>query len=120
MKKIAFIVILTVILAAVALGLCSCNNDNVTTLYVYNWGEYISDGSEGSLNVIKEFEKLTGIKVNYAMFDSNEDLYSKLKSGGVSYDVLIPSDYMIARMISENMLQPINFENVPNASYISQ
>ncbi len=90
-----------------------------TEINVYNWGEYISDGSEGTLDVIKEFEKLTGIKVNYAMFDSNEDLYSKLKSGGVSYDVLVPSDYMIARMISEDMLQPINFDNVPNISYIS-
>lgn len=89
-----------------------------TEINVYNWGEYISDGSEGTLNVVKEFEELTGIKVNYAMFDSNEDLYSKLKSGGVSYDVLIPSDYMIARMISEDMLQPINFDNVPNVSYI--
>ena len=90
-----------------------------TEINVYNWGEYISDGSEGTLDVVKEFEKLTGIKVNYAMFDSNEDLYSKLKSGGVSYDVLVPSDYMIARMISEDMLQPINFDNVPNISYIS-
>jgi len=89
-----------------------------TEINVYNWGEYVSDGSEGTLDVIKEFEKLTGIKVNYAMFDSNEDLYSKLKSGGVSYDVLVPSDYMIARMIDEDMLQPINFDNVPNISYI--
>ena len=74
MKKIAFIVILTVILAAVALGLCSCNNDDVTTLYVYNWGEYISDGSEGTLDVNAAFEEYyyqtygERIKVNYSTY----------------------------------------------------
>ena len=135
-KVISIIMTLVMLLSITALSGCVNSSEKLnvdalkgnydvpelkgTEINVYNWGEYISDGSEGSLNVIKEFEKLTGIKVNYAMFDSNEDLYSKLKSGGVSYDVLIPSDYMIARMISENMLQPINFENVPNASYISQ
>ena len=90
-----------------------------TEINVYNWGEYIADGSDGTLDVVKEFEKLTGIKVNYNMFDSNEDLYSKLKSGGVSYDVIIPSDYMIERMIKEDMLQPINLDNIPNCKYVS-
>lgn len=90
-----------------------------TEINVYNWGEYIADGSDGTLDVVKEFEKLTGIKVNYNMFDSNEDLYSKLKSGGVSYDVIIPSDYMIERMIKEDMLQPINLDNIPNYKYVS-
>lgn len=90
-----------------------------TEINVYNWGEYISDGTEDNLDVVKEFEKLTGIKVNYNMFDSNEDLYSKLKSGGVSYDVIVPSDYMIERMAKEGMLQPINLENVPNYKYVS-
>ena len=90
-----------------------------TEINVYNWGEYIADGSDGTLDVVKEFEKLTGIKVNYNMFDSNEDLYSKLKSGGVSYDVIIPSDYMIERMIKEDMLQQINFDNIPNSKYVS-
>ena len=89
-----------------------------TEINVYNWGEYISDGSEGTMNVVKEFEKLTGIKVNYNMFDSNEDLYSKLKSGGISYDVLVPSDYMIARMIKEDMLQPIDMSKVTNYKLI--
>ena len=89
-----------------------------TEINVYNWGEYISDGSEGTMNVVKEFEKLTGIKVNYTMFDSNEDLYSKLKSGGISYDVLVPSDYMIARMIKEDMLQPIDMSKVTNYKLI--
>ena len=69
------------------------------SLNVYNWGEYISDGSDDSLNVNKAFEELTGIKVVYSTFDTNESLYAKLKTGGSSYDVIIPSDYMIARMI---------------------
>lgn len=86
---------------------------------VYNWGEYISDGSDGSLNVNEEFTRRTGIKVNYTNYASNEDLYAKLKSGGASYDVIIPSDYMIERMISEGMLQKLDFSNISNYPNIS-
>lgn len=93
-------------------------NDGIT-INVFNWGEYISTGAdEGTLNVNSEFTKLTGIKVNYTTYASNEDLYSKLKNGGASYDVIIPSDYMISKMINEDMLQPIDLENIPNFSYI--
>ena len=67
--------------------------DNIT-LNVYNWGLYISDGSDDSINVLSAFEDLTGIKVNYTTFDSNESLYAKMKSGGASYDVIFPSEYM--------------------------
>ena len=81
-----------------------------TTVNVYNWGEYISDGSEGSIDVVKEFEKLTGCKVNYTNFESNENMYSKLTGGGVSYDVIVPSDYMIQRMMQEKMLQKLEPE----------
>lgn len=88
------------------------------SINVFNWGEYISDGRDDSFNINEEFEKLTGIKVNYSMFESNEALYAKLKGGSVSYDVVIPSDYMISQMINENMLQPINYDNVPNIKYI--
>ena len=84
------------------------------TLQVYNWGEYISDGSDGSLDVIGEFEKLTGIDVEYSTFPSNEDMYSVLKSGRSQYDIIIPSDYMIGKLIEEDMLEKINFDNVPN------
>lgn len=84
------------------------------SLNVYNWGEYISDGSDGSLNVNKAFEELTGIKVVYSTFDTNESLYAKLKTGGSSYDLIIPSDYMIARMIGEEMLLPLDLGNIPN------
>ncbi|MEZ3422075.1 MAG: spermidine/putrescine ABC transporter substrate-binding protein [Eubacterium sp.] len=88
------------------------------TVNVYNWGEYISDGAEDSMNVIGEFERLTGAKVNYTNYESNENMYSKLSGGGVSYDVIVPSDYMIGRLIDEDMLAEINWENVPNIEYI--
>ncbi len=86
------------------------------TLNVYNWGEYISDGSDDSADVIGAFEKLTGIAVNYTTFDSNESMYAKIKSGAADYDVIFPSDYMVSRMIGENMLAPLDFANIPNFS----
>ena len=88
-------------------------NDNLT-LYVYNWGEYISDGSDDSMDVIKEFEALTGIRVEYTTFDTNEGLYSKLQSGSAYYDIIIPSDYMISRMAQNGMLEKLNYDNIPN------
>ena len=91
-----------------------------TTLYVYNWGEYISDGADDSLDVNAAFEEKYGIEVVYETYDNNEVMYSKLKGGGVSYDVVIPSDYMIERMIAEDMLQPIDFSNIPNYKYIPE
>ncbi|MBR4991560.1 MAG: extracellular solute-binding protein [Clostridia bacterium] len=96
------------------------------TLNVYNWGEYISDGSEGSLDTIAEFESWyeetygTPVKVNYDTFSSNEDMFSKLSSGAVAYDIVIPSDYMIARMLENDMLLPLNYSNIPNFQYIGE
>lgn len=87
---------------------------------VYNWGEYISvdEGDEGAFDTISEFEDLTGIDVNYTTFASNEELYAKLKSGGFTYDVIIPSDYMVGRLINEGMVQELNFDNIPNMKWI--
>ena len=90
-----------------------------TELNVFNWGEYISDGSDGSLDVNKEFEKLTGIKVNYQEFDSNEAMYGKLSSEAVSYDIIIPSDYMIDRLVSEGKLCELDFSMIDNYEYIA-
>ena len=84
-----------------------------TTINVYNWGEYIDDEE---VDVITEFEKLTGCDVNYTTFESNENMYSKLSGGGVSYDIIIPSDYMVERLISEDMLLPLDYGNIPNFS----
>ena len=94
--------------------------DKDITLNVYNWGEYISDGGEGSINVVEEFEALSGIKVTYTTYETNEDLYAKLSSSNARYDIIIPSDYMIARMIKEDMLEKINFDNIPNYKFIDE
>ncbi len=91
-----------------------------TKLYVYNWGEYISDGADDTLDVNAAFEEKYGIEVIYDTYDTNEVMYSKLKGGGVSYDIVIPSDYMIERMIEEDMLQKIDFSNIPNFKYIPE
>lgn len=85
-----------------------------TTLTVYNWGEYISDGADDTIDVNREFEKLTGIKVNYLTFESNETMYSQVKNGGVNYDIVIPSDYMIERMLKEDMLAEIDTSALSN------
>ena len=116
MKKVLLAVFSAVMLMVVLAG---CNTAD-KTLNVYNWGEYISDGSEGTYDTIKEFEKWYAetygetVHVNYDTFQSNEDMYAKLSAGAVSYDVIIPSDYMISRMASENMLLELNFDNIPN------
>ncbi|MBE6561852.1 MAG: spermidine/putrescine ABC transporter substrate-binding protein [Ruminococcaceae bacterium] len=110
--------------AAVLTMLCLSSCGDSLTLNVYNWGEYISDGSEGTFDTVREFEKWyketygQKVRVNYTTFASNEDMYSKISSGAVSYDVIIPSDYMIARMASEGLLMELNFENIPNYQYI--
>ena len=90
------------------------------TLNVYNWGEYISDGADGTMDVVKEFEELTGIDVNYTTYDTNESLYAKLKSGGVSYDVIFPSDYMVGKMINEGMLAELDMDNIPNIAGVGE
>lgn len=79
---------------------------------VFNWGVYIDE------SIFEEFEQQTGIKVNYDTYESNEAMYGVLKNEGANYDVIIPSDYMISRMIAEDMLEPLNFDNIPNDSDI--
>ena len=88
------------------------------TINVYNWGEYISNGTEDSVNVNAEFTKRTGIRVNYTTYEDNESLYSKLVSGGADYDVIFPSDYMVSRMIQEKLVQKLDFSNIPNYRYV--
>ena len=122
MKKILCPLLLLALLAAAVFGLsaCSKNGDDSVTLYVYNWGEYISDGTEGTLDVNKMFEEWyyenygVRVEVNYSTYSSNESMYAKLSSGSVSYDVVVPSDYMIERMIAEDMLAELNLNNIPN------
>lgn len=129
MKKIIRFCILFAALLAATLLLCACEGGaggSGTTLYVYNWGEYIADGSEGSADVNELFEQYwyekTGekITVNYSTYASNEDMYAKICSGAANYDVIIPSDYMIARLIDEDLVQPLQFDRIPNYSQINE
>ena len=124
MKKIVSLVISAAMLLS-ALCVTGCAKDEGVPMtgeeiYVYNWGEYISNGDDGSLDTNKQFEKETGIKVHYLNFSSNEEMYAKIKSGSMTVDVIIPSDYMISQMIRENMLEKLDFNNIPNFENIDE
>ena len=91
------------------------------TLNIMNWGQNIADGSDGTMDIIAEFEKAyPNIEVNYSEYASNEELYSKLSTGGLVVDLIIPSDYMIARMIKEDMLLELDFNNIPNYKNVQE
>lgn len=109
MKKKLFLIFVIV----AALIFTGCGGEKQETLNVFNWGEYIDE------DLISKFEEETGIKVNYETFSTNEDMYVKVKSGGSSYDVLIPSDYMIEKMVKEDLLQELDFSKIPNIINIS-
>lgn len=113
MKKVVS-AILVLALAVGMLAFSGCGEEK-TSLHVYNWGVNIADGTDDYIDVIALFEEeYPNIDVVYDTYDSNESLYTRLSGGGVSYDVIIPSDYMIARMIREGMLQKLDFDNIPN------
>ncbi|WP_294552679.1 spermidine/putrescine ABC transporter substrate-binding protein [uncultured Pseudoflavonifractor sp.] len=113
MKKLLVMVLVLSLTAGLLTG-CVHSRDSLggdtssNVVNVYNWGEYIDE------SVLDDFEAATGIKVNYQMYDSNETMYSKIAGGGANYDVVIPSDYMVARLIAEDLLAPLNFDNIPN------
>ena len=126
-KRILCLALAVAMLAGTACLATSCNDNaagGVTRLYVYNWGEYISDGSEGTLDSNLAFEEWyyetygERVEVVYSTFSSNEDMYAKLTSGSVNYDVVVPSDYMIERLIKEEWLLPLNYDNIPNIENI--
>ena len=113
-------------LAFAAMLLVSCFSgcslaDGRTVINVYNWGQYISEGDDGYMDVIAEFERQNpDIRVNYVTFDSNETMYTKMAGGGITVDVIIPSDYMVGRLIQEDMLLELDFGNIPNARHIAE
>ena len=120
-KKVCAVTCAAVLLLGIGYLFLMPHAQEQITLNVYNWGQYMADGSDGSMEVIKEFEaRYPHIKVNYSTYDSNEIMYSKLANGGITVDLIFPSDYMIARMISEDMLLPLNFDNIPNYQYIDE
>ena len=115
MKKKVFALVLSVVMVmSLTAGLTGCGSsaDSKGEVNVYNWGEYIDE------SLLDKFTQQTGIKVNYTTYSDNESLYSMLSSGTADYDVIIPSDYMISRLISEDMLEKLDFDNIPNYSYI--
>ena len=119
-RRLAALVCLLALLAGTGYLAFGTRQETIT-LNIYNWGQYIADGSDGSMEIVKAFEeKYPHIKVNYSTYDSNEIMYSKLSNGGITVDLIIPSDYMIARMIQEDMLLPLDFDNIPNYQYIDE
>ena len=117
-RRVAAVAAAVVLLVATGLLIGGTRTQTVT-LNVYNWGQNIADGSDGTLDIIAAFqEKYPNIKVNYSTYDSNETLYTKLSNGGITVDVIIPSDYMIARMAAEGMLLELDYDNIPNYQYV--
>ena len=126
MKKILIVFISLCLLLSMGVSGCNARSgpgsnpgatntipDSKGEVYVYNWGGPYMDTS-----IFKDFERETGIKVNYSEYQNNEEMYSIIKSGAAIYDVIIPSDYMVSRMINEGMLEELDFSNIPNYSLI--
>ena len=118
-RRVGAIACVMILLSGSLFLIISTRKDKVT-LNVMNWGQNIADGSDGTLDIITAFEEAyPHIDVNYSEYASNEELYSKLSTGGLVVDLIIPSDYMIARMISEDMLLELDFDNIPNYANVN-
>ena len=116
-KRVCSIMAVAAVAALSAVTMSGCGKSaekagGAGEVYVYNWGEYIDE------DVIAQFKEETGIDVIYDMFETNEEMYPVIEAGGVKYDAVCPSDYMIQKMIENNMLAEINFDNVPNIKEI--
>ncbi|MBP3436364.1 MAG: spermidine/putrescine ABC transporter substrate-binding protein [Clostridia bacterium] len=133
MKKRFFsLCLVLLLLASCLLAFSSCSEEELPTrtLHVYNWGQYISDGSYDLPDVNALFEEYFNeqlaekygyrIEVNYSTYPSNEDMYNKIASGSGSFDVIVPSEYMIEKMISENLLLELDFSKITNYEYIAE
>ena len=113
-KKLTALIAAALLTTSIFAG-CSNNSAGENgTINVFNWGEYIDE------SLIKDFENETGIKVNYSTYDTNEIMYQKIKTNPGTYDIVIPSDYMIEKMIKEDLLEKIDFNNIPNYKYIGE
>lgn len=140
MKKFLVLVVVLTLFVCLFSG-CEQEQSETVTLNVFNWGEYISDGEgtweyedeEGNiieipyLDINKEFEEYyqknhpgKKVVVNYTTYSSNEEMYAKMTTSDASYDIIIPSDYLIPKLIKENLIQPINIENIPNYKNIGE
>lgn len=116
-KRVCSIMAVAAVAALSAVTMSGCGKSaekagGAGEVYVYYWGEYIDE------DVIAQFKEETGIDVIYDMFETNEEMYPVIEAGGVKYDAVCPSDYMIQKMIENNMLAEINFDNIPNIKEI--
>lgn len=114
MKKTNKIVVLILIVALMIPLTAGCGNSDKIVLNVYNWGDYIDE------DIFDEFEEETGIEINYETYATNEEMYTKIKNGGTKYDIAIPSDYMIEKMIKEEMLEEVDLSKIPNYANIEE
>ena len=117
MKKLKSLVALAAAAILTASLFTGCGNSNVGengTINFFNVGDYIDEA------LIRKFEKETGIKVNYSTYDTNEIMYQKVKTNPGTYDLVVPSDYMIEKMIQEDLLETIDYNNIPNYQYIGE
>ena len=119
MKKLCLL-LLCVLVTMSSMIFTGCEGGWDGEVNVYNWGEYISNGDDDTLDVIAEFERRYNIKVNYTNFETNEELYNVLVNSNSSYDVIIPSDYMVERLRSEGLLEKLDFSNIPNYENIDE
>ncbi|MBO4872251.1 MAG: spermidine/putrescine ABC transporter substrate-binding protein [Lachnospiraceae bacterium] len=111
-KTFAFFSVVVLLCLAAALSACGKQSDNV--LKLYNYGDYMSE------DLLEQFEKETGIRVKQDTFDTNEDMYVMVAGGQVQYDLIIAGDYTIEKMIQNELLQPLNYENIPNAANLDK
>ncbi len=114
MKKLTCLLLTVLLLLPCVCFPVSAEEVKTVTLNVYNWGEYI----DPAVNDL--FTEETGIRVNYKNFTDNESMYAVLSSGAATYDIVVPSDYMVGKLINEGMLAKLNFDNIPNFKYINK
>lgn len=111
MKRIILLALVCLIVLPTFALMAGCEQNKVV-LNVFNWGDYIN------YDLITKFEKETGIKINYEMFDTNETMLAKFETGGTKYDLIFPSDYIVEELISKNLLMELDYSNIPNFKYI--
>ena len=111
LKKIISLA-LTLMMSSTLLVGCGQSKKSAEVLNIYNVGDYIDE------DLITKFEEETGITVVYETYDTNESMYQKLKSGSTKYDLVFPSDYMVEKLIAEDMVAPIDYSKIPNYKYI--
>ena len=126
MKRIISFILCAVLLCTCVSLFAGCGSGNTSgstedkgEVNVFCWGDYFANGEDGLKDTLKEFEKETGIKLNLTTYDTNEELYNMLKSSNAGYDVIVPSDYMITKLIKEDMLLELDYNNIPNYSQIN-